>query len=517
MKKTKSLKTRLVSFFTIPFYFLLYAIYPVLALLNYNIPQIRFTAGIRSLIVVAVLVSAFFLLFRWIFKNNHKAAFAVTFLTILFFSYGQVADFLKSRNLPIPYQKIGLGGIWVLLAVLVVYLAGKGGEGIKNAALPLNFVSLGLVIYSMVLITWWSFPVTSANPADDHAPIQELLVTPGQVLPDIYYIIDDSYGRSDLLKSSFDIDNSEYISGLQDLGFYVADCSQSNYNRTDVSLGSSLNLEYLQNLDTDFIPGKEDRRTLWDSILHSTVRYELESVGYQTVAFSTGFAWSEISDADVYISPSLTWSALTGFETLLIRTTPGRYLEDLNIINLDQIDGQRFRERTQLILDSMERLARMPGPKFVFIHLLPPHPPFVFDPDGSYTDPTLFLNANHVYTAATYTQGYQNEVKYINNQMLPALSTLLEESTTPPVIILQGDHAPWMQTGYKKFLILNAYHLPDGKNSLLYPSISPVNTFRLVLDTYFGTTYSLLKDISYYSPIPDIYNFQEFPNPCMVE
>ena len=56
MKKTKSFKSRLISFFTIPFYFILFAIYPVLALLNYNILQIRFTAGIRSLVVVAVLV-----------------------------------------------------------------------------------------------------------------------------------------------------------------------------------------------------------------------------------------------------------------------------------------------------------------------------------------------------------------------------------------------------------------------------------------------------------------------------
>lgn len=515
MKKTKSLKDRLVSFFTIPYYFLLFAIYPVLALLNYNILQIRYTAGIRPLIVLAVMASAFFLLFRWIFKNNQRAAFAVTSLTILFFSYGQVADYLKNRNLPIPYQKLVLGVIWVLLAILAFYGAGKGGKWINNAALPLNVVSLGLVIYSTVQIVWWSFPVTATSPADDHAPIQELQVTPGQILPDIYYIIDDSYGRSDLLKTSFDIDNSEFISGLQDLGFYVASCSQSNYNRTDVSLASSLNLDYLQNLDTDYKPGNEDRRTLWDSILHSTVRYELEGIGYQTVAFATGFAWSEMADADVYLSPSLTWSALTGFETLLIRTTPGRYLEDFNIINLDQIDGQRFRERTQLILGSMKKLAEMPGQKFVFIHILPPHPPFVFGPDGSLTDPTLFLNADHLYTDVTYIQGYQNQVKYISNQMLTALSTLLEESSTPPVIILQGDHAPWMQRGYKKFFILNAYHLPDGKNNLLYPGISPVNTFRLVMDTYFGTTYSLLEDTSYYSPIPDIYNFQEFPNPCL--
>ena len=38
------------------------------------------------------------------------------------------------------------------------------------------------------------------------------------------------------------------------MGFYVANCSQSNYPRTDVSLGSSLNLDYLQNLNDKFTP-----------------------------------------------------------------------------------------------------------------------------------------------------------------------------------------------------------------------------------------------------------------------
>ena len=77
-----------------------------------------------------------------------------------------------------------------------------------------------------------------------------------------------------------------------------------------------------------------------------------------------------------------------------------------------------------------------------------------------------------------------------------------------------GDHAPWMQTGAGKFKILNAYYLP-GHNDLLYPTISPVNTFRLILDTYLGADYPLLNDTSYYSPIPNIYEFQETPNPCL--
>jgi hypothetical protein len=95
-----------------------------------------------------------------------------------------------------------------------------------------------------------------------------------------------------------------------------------------------------------------------------------------------------------------------------------------------------------------------------------------------------------------------------------AVTTLLADSATPPVILIQGDHGPWLQYGSDQFKILNAYYLP-GHNDLLYPSISPVNTFRLVFDTYLGADYPLLEDISYDSPVPNVFNFTKESNPCM--
>jgi hypothetical protein len=57
--------------------------------------------------------------------------------------------------------------------------------------------------------------------------------------------------------------------------------------------------------------------------------------------------------------------------------------------------------------------------------------------------------------------------------------------------------------------ILNAYYLPgDGKN-MLYPGISPVNTFRVVLNSYLGGSLELLPDQSYYSTYKAPYNYQE--------
>lgn len=496
-----------------PWYFLLVAAYPVLALLSYNISQVRASIGLRPLVVVLLVAALLFQLFRLIYRQSQRAAFATSAVLILFFTYGQLYDQLATEW-QLSFSPLWMLAGWLVLTGLALAWAGRCNTRFEKATPWLNLLSLLLVLVSAVQIAWWSWPQSAHLPVDDFAPLQSLSVPDGQDLPDIYYIIVDSYGRSDLLWQSFSFDNSGFIHSLQAMGFFVAGCSQSNYNRTDVSLASSLNLEYLQNLDENYRPGNLGRSTLWESISHSTARYELENLGYKTVAFATGFTWTEIEDAEVFLSPSWAWSQMTGFETLLIRTTPARHLEDLGWINLDQIDGQRYRERTQLILSSMDELARMPGPKFVFIHLIPPHPPFVYAPDGSPTNPAPFLNEDRRYTIDTYTQGYRNQVAYISSQLLPALQTLISASARPPIIVLQGDHAPWLQNGYRTFLILNAYYLP-GQEDKLYPTISPVNTFRLIFDLYFGADYELLPDISYYSPVPNIYEFVQTPNPCI--
>jgi hypothetical protein len=79
------------------------------------------------------------------------------------------------------------------------------------------------------------------------------------------------------------------------------------------------------------------------------------------------------------------------------------------------------------------------------------------------------------------------------------------------VILLQGDHGATIE--YKeqgidpaqRLGILNAYYLPsnslEAENGeqpaeLLYPGISPVNSFRLIFDSYFNGDYGLLDDRS---------------------
>jgi len=54
-------------------------------------------------------------------------------------------------------------------------------------------------------------------------------------------------------------------------------------------------------------------------------------------------------------------------------------------------------------------------------------------------------------------------------------------------------------------------HLPDPDGqAAFYNSISPVNTFRLILDTYFGESLGLPPDRSVYPVASDNANSQQF-------
>jgi hypothetical protein len=499
--------------FKFPWYPFLLAAYPALALLSNNITQVKYPAAVRPVILSCLAAGLLFLIFRLVYRNTHRAAFIVAAWLLLFFSYGQIYDTI-SKKWKIPHFTTCMLAAWLLLAILVLVLAALRKLHFDRIILPLNIVSLGLVVYVLVPVINWSFIKTAPAPAKVAQAKQVLQVPAGETPPDIYYIMPEDYGRADQLQQWAQIDTSSFQQFLKDKGFFVASCSQSNYVTSELSLGSALEMDYLQNLGSGFRANNEDQAVIWNAIRYNTLESDLKKIGYKTVAFATGFSWSELDNSDVYITPPPYWSGLTSFENLLLRTTPVRHLEDIGLLNLFNIDGERYRERTLLVYNSVPRLASMPGPKFVFMHIINPHPPIVFNADGSkISDPSSFVDQNGNYTEDKYQEGYRDQVPFDDQELEKTISTLISKSTRPLVIVLQTDTGPWFTSGPDQFTILNAYYMP-GHTAQLYPGISPVNTFRVILNAYFNAKMPLLNDQSYFSPIPYIYNFSPVPNSC---
>src|SRR4030043_227299 len=101
------------------------------------------------------------------------------------------------------------------------------------------------------------------------------------------------------------------------------------------------------------------------------------------------------------------------------------------------------RNRILYTLNRLERMALLPGPKFVFAHILTPHNPFVFGPNGEYIErktPFTLNDDRDVVMMEDYASGYRDQLTYLNQRILTIINTLIQESSQPPVIILQSDH-----------------------------------------------------------------------------
>ena len=66
--------------------------------------------------------------------------------------------------------------------------------------------------------------------------------------PDIFHVVLDGYGRTDVFERAYGFSDREFVEGLRKRGFYVADDARSNYVQTELSLASMLNLRPVQDL-----------------------------------------------------------------------------------------------------------------------------------------------------------------------------------------------------------------------------------------------------------------------------
>jgi hypothetical protein len=128
-------------------------------------------------------------------------------------------------------------------------------------------------------------------------------------------------------------------------------------------------------------------------------------------------------------------------------------------------------------------------PVFVYAHLMLPHYPYLLDQDGNRQAQTPRIEDKAAYLA---------QVRYVDQQMIGLVDALRSGSATPPIIIIQGDHGfrylPGAEGTEEATSILNACFLPAGGAQALYPGITPVNVFRVILNHYFGATLPLVED-----------------------
>jgi hypothetical protein len=521
----------------IPIHILLIGLYPLFFLWSANFDQIPVFALSRVLIFSLALIIISLLVSLLIFRNLHKAALFTSIFLLLFYLYGHIFPNLDKAMIfgfVIGRHRYILAIFIFILVICGIFLFFKETPRKLTYILNVSSALLFGIVLIQVIVPYITNPdlvkaelnaVNNNSSKPSAAANAATSQTPGR---DVYYILLDGYGRQDLLRDEQGLDNSAFVQELTDLGFVVQECALSNYSRTPLSLGSSLNMNYLDNLGVQ--AGSEETHVqydkLGDMLQHSLVRNKFEEMGYQFIAFKGVYTWLNIQDADWYVEneqyiPVLDRQETINFQYLFLRTSALMYLFDKQAAAPEdfedvQAEYLRFifpasnvfstREYKQyqanlFALDRLKEMAKRPGKKFVYAHLYITHQPYVFNPDGSFRWPPLEdMNA------------YNDQVRFINPRMIDILKTIIHDSAVPPVIVIQGDHSFLLNKNRMK--ILNAYYLPENGKKALYPEITPANTFRLIFNTYFGMNYPLLEDHSYYSEGRLPYKFEEIPINC---
>lgn len=495
----------------------LFAILPVLFLFDLNKDLFSLKVILLPITITTCFVLLSWFLLNFIFEDGKKVGLLISFFLVMFFSYGHFYGVLMRANFILwPGAKSTFFSavayfptVWGIIFFLGVYFSIKTRRNLCNFTKILNVVAISLVAGSLINIGTYEFKELYSwqySKKEKNLGVKPENLENTATLPNIYYLILDGYARADVLKEIYHYDNTEFLDYLTQKGFYVANKSSSNYAQTALSLASSLNLDYINNLFDSINPRSSNRTILTNIIGNNRACFFLKQYGYKLVVFSSGYSATEISNADIYLPAG--WF-LNEFQRGFIATSP--------IPAMLQFGGYDLhRQRILYTFDHLADTVELNAPIFVFAHIIAPHPPFVFGRNGeeiNYKEALDIKDGSHLINKSglnrdEYMDNYREQIIFVTKKIKATIEEILAKSTKPPIIILQADHGPgsWLDwrkpdnTNFKERLsILNAYYLPNKGHIQLYDEITPVNTFRIIFNHYFGTNYKLLKDESYFS------------------
>ena len=445
-----------------------------------------------------------FTCFKKILKLSVSHSFFLTTLLIIcFLFFGVLQDLLfhlkKYRFLS---NSLFLFFLIFMTTVSALYIIKKKkyNTSVVNRFMTLLF--LLLICYEVI-----SFGITMISGKSIYAiarrmtsPISINKKNTAQVRPDIYHIIFDSYANLPELKEFWGYDNDIYPF-LASKGFYTVDSALSNYKYTPFSVSSIFSFQYLKgagpylsHTSSNFLIGQ---RTYMDNLLF---RF-LKSEEYQFSNFSlfenenllTGFGFLGVEKPvnwlrrmtmeRIYLNPWLQ-AKITRFFWGAKKQPP--------LITKSMRSFREYNDKAlQHIFSDCKKFSG-PGvtsPLFSYTHFMIPHDPYQVDKNGN------FIASSQPSTHDM--NGYLEQVKYCNKLIRQISDCLLSDPTRKKIIIIQGDHGYRYYSNApisRQYGALNAIYFYNNDYSGITKNMSLVNTYRIVLNKFFGAQLPILKD-----------------------
>ncbi len=479
---------------------LLFAAFPVVFLWSHNVDQgVKASQALGALAICVGMALAIFLCLRLFLHDSSRAAGAASAIVLILLTLGRVELRFRVVAGSVPEHLLLLSSLLFTAAAIVAVHKFRPHPTFTRT---LNTIAGFLVVLNVAPILLSS---PSAAAEDFRYPAVRGLEADASGVPrDVYYLIFDRYAGERTLSQLYDFDDSALFDWLSAHGFVMPSDAWANYPQTSHSLGSSLNMNYLDGIAKVEGVGSSAWSPIVDLLKDSAVARTFQAMGYK---YDLIGSWWHGSDFDPRADQNFTYGRYNEFSGGLLRTTALPAIARLLGIGPSVDFDKQGWERVHFQVHALSEVAADAAPTFTFAHFLVPHPPYVFHADGSFvpSDPNRPVE-----------EAYIDQLRYTNRVIEQVVTELQRAPGPAPIIVVQSDEGPHPpsidQTGEiltmpwskasdvdleRKLRILNAYYLPGNPPIDVPPSITPVNTFRLILDDYFGGTLSLLPDRTY--------------------
>jgi hypothetical protein len=458
----------------------------------YGVMEVLVVGGVCLLFTTTV-----FLALDCLLKNSIKAGLLTSLIVVFLAEYSFFDTTLHSERLSSVVNLLSLDRHRYRIGFYAVSLFVIGGfiALTRRKLIRTNQSANVAAIVMTVVAIGQRLPSGPIFGAYHTRAITQALVTAAnaetvarQDMPDIYYVILDRYANDHVLRKYLHDDNSAFLSWLVANGFYVASNSVANYPGTLRSVASSLNMDYLER----YRPRSSAQIAadgVWSTLYQDNAAVEiLKARGYRYLHF--GSYWTPTFSnrhADFLWNPlSISSSLLANHLFMRSVIFPVRLRRFLDLEAPD-------------VFDAVTRHSVDPGPKFVFAHILLPHPPYLFSHEGQRV------------SFADGTTAYVEQLDFATRKAMAMIAAIKQRAQRPYVIILQSDEGPFAKDLFNSQAeadrhfsreeqydihgrILYALYAPSIPVSELHQALSPVNTFRLVFNAYFKDQFRILEN-----------------------
>lgn len=478
-------KSVLNNFFH-PFFF---AIFPILSLYSYNIGIIPPDRLFLPIAISIISISIAIIVLQLIFKKPDKTSLILSTSVISFFFYGHLFNLITELNLEqYVYHRFVLIPYLVIFIVPIIFLikTKKNLSNVNKIATSISIIFIIIASSNILINSTFSEEIEKTSLNEQSFTLEKK--------PDIYYLIFDSYGDNHTLERLFEYDNSDFENYLIQKGFQSSFPSYSNYPTTYLSLSSSLNLNYVNEL-------LDEKNSSFDVISanrlidRNHLMQTLRENGYYNINFDSGWGPTRnmsIADMNLCTTNFFLFSEflISIAETSIVKPIYAKFFES------------DHRERILCTLSTITTISKnIEKPVFVFAHLLLPHPPYVFDNLGN---PTLIdslqFSSNKIENEKVL---YLEQLQFTNIKIKEIVEKLISDNA---IIIIQSDHGPPdsifesennLESDKDKLRNINYYYFPEH-DKIIYDGITPVNSFRIIFNSFFSTDFKILEDKNFY-------------------